>query len=57
LFVGPRCVRVIEAMECYRRDKDRKAIKDGRNDHPIDALRYALLGHERPGGRVEVRTY
>jgi hypothetical protein len=57
LFIDPRCVRLIEAMACYRRDKDGKAIKDGRNDHPIDALRYALVGHERPGGRVEVRAY
>jgi hypothetical protein len=57
LSIDPRCVRLIEAMACYRRDKVGKAIKDGQNDHPIDALRYALVGHERPGGKVEMRAY
>jgi hypothetical protein len=57
LFIDPRCQRLIEAREGYRKDKVGKAIKDGENDHPIDALRYAIVGNERPGGRVEVRGY
>ena len=51
LLIDPKCVRLIEAMEGYRRGSSGKPEKDGRHDHLIDALRYALVGHCRGRGR------
>jgi hypothetical protein len=57
LLIDPKCVRLIEAMEGYRRNSSGDPDKDGRHDHLIDALRYALVNHERPMGKLEVRSY
>lgn len=56
-YVDPRCAHLIEAMESYERGEDGKAIKDGVHDHLIDALRYALVGHDDRGSRTEVTYY
>jgi hypothetical protein len=54
LVVSPRCPRLIEAMQCYHYpDSGRAAagelpLKDGLYDHPIDALRYFFVNHNRP---------
>lgn len=53
LMVSPRCCRLIEAMQCYHYpDSGRAAqgelpLKDGVYDHPIDALRYFFINHQR----------
>lgn len=57
LLVDPRCARVIAALEGYRRGADGCAVKDGVHDHVIDALRYAVGGHDRRGAEVIVRHY
>ena len=57
LMVDPKCVRLIEALEGYRKRADGAPEKDGRHDHLIDALRYALVNHDRPAAKVEVRRY
>jgi len=57
LVIDPRCVELIAAMEGYRRKPDGRPDKDGRHDHLVDALRYALVNHDRRIGQVEVRTY
>ncbi len=52
LMVSPRCVRLIEAMECYHYPDDGRTapgelpLKDGVYDHPIDALRYFFINHQ-----------
>jgi hypothetical protein len=54
LVISPRCPRLIEAMQCYHYpDSGRAAagelpLKDGLYDHPIDALRYFFVSHNRP---------
>jgi hypothetical protein len=54
LAISPRCVRLIEAMECYHYPDDVRAasgelpFKDGVHDHPIDALRYFFIHVKRP---------
>ncbi len=54
LAISPRCVRLIEAMECYHYPDDARAVsgelpfKDGVHDHPIDALRYFFIHRKRP---------
>ena len=52
--VNPRCVRLIEALQCYHYPDANKARrtselpdKDGLYDHPIDALRYFFVNHGR----------
>ena len=57
LFVHPRCEALILALQKYVRDKKGRPIKDGEHDHIVDALRYALVGHEGRGMGVEVRRY
>jgi hypothetical protein len=57
LWIDPRCVELIEAFERYRRRPSGEAEKDGQHDHPIDALRYALVNHDRKPGEVRSRTY
>ncbi len=53
LVISPRCPRLIEAMQCYHYpDSGRAAagelpLKDGLYDHPIDALRYFFVNHNR----------
>jgi hypothetical protein len=46
LLISPKCVRLIEAMQCYHYpETGEKELpeKDGVYDHPIDALRYFLV--------------
>jgi hypothetical protein len=57
LFIDPRCTELIAAMEGYRRKADGRPDKDGRHDHFIDALRYAVVNHDRPLPKVEMRSY
>jgi hypothetical protein len=53
LVISPRCPRLVEAMQCYHYpDSARSApgelpLKDGLYDHPIDALRYFFINHQR----------
>jgi phage terminase large subunit len=55
LVISGRCVRLIEAMECYHypdgggrsRQKGELPAKDGVYDHPIDALRYFFVNYRR----------
>lgn len=58
LLVDPRCTKLIHALEAYHYPETggELPLKDGVHDHPIDALRYALLGLERPE-RVKVGRY
>jgi hypothetical protein len=55
--IDPRCLDLLRAMESYRRAPAGKIIKDGTHDHPVDALRYALVNHDRPRSRTSARTY
>jgi len=54
LVISPRCVRLIEAMQCYHYPDSARAaagelpFKDGVYDHPIDALRYFFIHIKRP---------
>ncbi len=50
LLIDPRCKRLIDAMRAYRFPETggETPLKDGVNDHPIDALRYALIHLARP---------
>ncbi len=51
LVISPRCVRLIEAMQCYHYPDSGSAagselpLKDGVYDHPIDALRYFFANY------------
>jgi hypothetical protein len=56
LLVDPRCVRVMAALAHLER-KGETVVKDGKNDHLADAVRYAVAGAEARGGRVEVGRY
>ncbi|MBW8016863.1 MAG: hypothetical protein FVQ82_11800 [Planctomycetes bacterium] len=50
LLISPKCVRLIEAMECYHYPEigERELPeKDGVYDHPIDALRYFLVNVDK----------
>jgi len=53
LVVSPRCERLIEALRCYHYSDSRSRCpselpeKDGVYDHPIDALRYFFVNHQR----------
>jgi hypothetical protein len=53
LFVHERCTRLIEALERYHYPEDKPEsldpVKDGM-DHAADALRYLVIGHDRPNG-------
>jgi hypothetical protein len=57
LLVDPRCVHLIQAFSLYSR-KNGDPVKDGVNDHLIDALRYAVQGHDGAvSGKITARTY
>jgi hypothetical protein len=59
LVVSPRCVRLIEALECYHYPEGvakEMPMKDGVYDHPIDALRYFFVNYGRTG-KVIVTKY
>jgi hypothetical protein len=55
-FVDPRCANLIDALSNYEM-KEGKPVKDGEHDHLIDALRYAVAGHDGTGGIVAARNY
>ncbi len=58
LIVSPRCVRLIEALECYHYpDGAAKELpqKDGVYDHPIDALRYFFVNYQRSWKMTVIR--
>ncbi|MHC4153606.1 MAG: hypothetical protein ACYST6_01565 [Planctomycetota bacterium] len=62
LLISPRCQRLIEAMQCYHYPATGTAaaaaelpLKDGLYDHPIDALRYFFVNHNRP--KAAARRY
>lgn len=64
LFVHPRCVRLIRALQCYRyadpstdpvTATSELPLKDGEHDHLVDALRYFFIN--RRGGVVVVSQY
>ena len=61
LIVSPRCPRLIEAMECYHYQESAAGRelpqKDGLYDHPIDALRYFFINHNRGAGKMVTRFY
>jgi hypothetical protein len=53
LTISPSCPRLIEAMQCYHYPQSGSTPgelpqKDGLYDHPIDALRYFFINHNRP---------
>ncbi len=55
LVISPSCRRLIEAMQCYHYPQPGSTaasaelpLKDGVYDHPIDALRYFFVNHNRP---------
>jgi len=54
LVISPKCSRLIEAMQCYHYPENPTGramelpVKDGLYDHPIDALRYFFVNHNRP---------
>ena len=56
LFIHPRCTRLIRAMRCYRYPErgGELPLKDGTHDHPIDALRYALMNLDKCQGETGV---
>jgi hypothetical protein len=59
LIISPKCVRLIEAMECYHYAEGvpmEIPVKDGVYDHPIDALRYYFV-NRRQGAKVTSRAY
>ncbi len=62
LKINPRCVRLVEAMQCYHYPdtptggRAEAPYKDGVYDHPVDALRYYFAGR-RFKGRVRDRAY
>jgi len=59
LIVSRRCVRLIEALQCYHYAEGSRGEtpeKDGVYDHPVDALRYFFVNYES-GGKVIVRRY
>jgi hypothetical protein len=57
LLIDPRCRRLVDAMECLRRLPSGVIEKDNQSDHPIDALRYALVNHEHTDYKIESRPY
>ncbi len=59
LFIDPKCVKLIAALRSYRYPETggELPIKDGTHDHPLDALRYALVNLECGAMPVRVRAY
>jgi hypothetical protein len=63
LIINPKCIRLIEALQCYHYPENNSADrcsempdKDGVYDHPIDALRYFFIGLNS-SGKVKVIRY
>ena len=58
LFVDPRCVKLVAALQSYRYPDagGELPLKDGVHDHPVDALRYDLV-NSLTGGPVRVTRY
>jgi hypothetical protein len=58
LVISPRCVHLIEAMQCYHYpaavsgERAEQPVKDGVYDHPIDALRYFFLNYYKKSAKV-----
>jgi hypothetical protein len=57
LFIHPRCTRLIQALRSYHYAPggSELPLKDGEHDHPIDALRYFFVNHQR--GSTTSRRY
>ncbi len=53
MIISPKCPRLIEALQCYHYPENQNSAdnelpkKDGIYDHPIDALRYFFINHDR----------
>lgn len=57
LFIHPRCVRLIKAMQSYRYGNGTETpVKDGTHDHLIDALRYWYVNSVRDA-KMQTRAY
>lgn len=58
LFIHPRCTALLAAMRrySYKPRGGENPHKDGKNDHPVDALRYHYVNHVY-SGVVRVRSY
>jgi len=61
LVISPRCVRLIEAPQCYHYPEKLQApsetpFKDGVYDHPVDALRYFFHDYHS-GHKARYRPY
>ncbi|HEY4328960.1 MAG TPA: hypothetical protein VGN88_04430, partial [Phycisphaerae bacterium] len=56
LLIHPRCKSLILALQSYEL-KNGLPLKDNIHDHPLDALRYALVGHDPNPHKLEVRYY
>jgi hypothetical protein len=60
LIISPRCVRLIEALQCYHYPDSTGSrelpLKDGVYDHPIDALRYFFINYKHPK-KITSRRY
>jgi phage terminase large subunit len=58
LVISPRCVHLIEALQCYHYpaavsgERAEQPVKDGVYDHPIDALRYFFLNYYKKSAKV-----
>jgi hypothetical protein len=59
LFIHRRCERLIKALRTYRYPEGggEIPIKDGENDHPIDALRYHFIHQHVAVGLKGGRAY
>jgi len=59
LIISPRCVRLIEALQCYHYPESAGSrelpLKDGVYDHPIDALRYFFVNYKNPAKTISRR--
>ena len=58
LFIHPRCTALLTAMRrySYKPHGGENPHKDGKHDHPADALRYHYVNHVH-SGIVKVRSY
>lgn len=60
LVISPRCVRLLEALQCYHYGGTgvlgELPVKDGVYDHPVDALRYFFVNYTHPAKSI-IRLY
>jgi hypothetical protein len=60
LVISPRCAKLTEALRCYHYPEsstpEELPLKDGIYDHPIDALRYFFINHNRSTATI-TRSY